>query len=185
MCNLWYFTIRNILIIIDTSAKYNLINCKHGYRPNWTIEYDRFVAYNRVEQKDLAFPSFKIECIYHPRFPIITQVYEHLFRNGRWIGVRNNSIRKLSRVVALGERAFVCVRNRCLLTTGNSRQDRLIFFNHFSRSLDNRARERRRGKSRTFPVDRFGVEGDTRFERVRKISFDSLPRLISLSHHRG
>lgn len=27
MCNLWYFTIRNILIIIDTSAKYNLINC--------------------------------------------------------------------------------------------------------------------------------------------------------------
>lgn len=27
MCNLWYFTIRNVLIIIDTSAKYNLINC--------------------------------------------------------------------------------------------------------------------------------------------------------------
>lgn len=27
MCNLWYFTIINILIIIDTSAKYNLINC--------------------------------------------------------------------------------------------------------------------------------------------------------------
>lgn len=157
------------------------------------IEHDRFVAcfvtYNRAVQKDLAFPFFKIEYAERlpPAVPDNNTSIGRLFRNGRWIGIRNNSIRKLSRVVTLGERAFVCVRNRCLLTTGNGRQDRLIFFNHFSslaRQPSEGAKEREL-YARTFPVDRFGVEGDTRFERVRKISFDSLPRLISLSHHRG
>lgn len=83
MCNLWYFTIRNILIIIDTSAKYNLINCVVNMVIDRIERSNTTVSLRIIGQKDLAFPSFKIECIYHPRFPIITQVYEHLFRNGR------------------------------------------------------------------------------------------------------
>lgn len=85
------------------------------------------MAIDRIERscdrsmKDLGFPFVKIEyaeCL-PPAVPDNNiSIHEDRLETEDESEYRfNNSIRKLSRVVTLGERAFVCVRNRCLLTT--------------------------------------------------------------------
>ena len=92
---------------------------------------------------------------------------------------------------SLREKGYSPVFSNLSLLTKNSWQDRLIFFSDFCTRRAKRSR-RREDRARTNFPSWWVRRGGNRPRRhalwmsclPRKISFDSLPRLISLSRHR-